>query len=45
MGKNCYPQVFLEEFKHVVKEKKMSECITDDSQISSNEDSDEKISN
>ena len=48
-GKNHYPQVFLEECKHVVKEKKMPEYITDDIQNSSDdsdrEDSDEKYSN
>ena len=37
MGKNYYPQVFLEDLKYVVKEKKMYECTTDDIQISSNE--------
>ena len=29
-GKNYYPQVFVEEWKYIVKEKKMSEYITDD---------------
>ena len=46
-GKNCYPQVFLEEYKYVVKEKKMPEYITDDIEISSDsdrEDSDEENS-
>ena len=33
-GKNYYPQVFLEECKQVVKEKKMHEYITDDIEIS-----------
>ena len=28
-GKNHYPQVFLEECKHVVKENKMPDSITD----------------
>ena len=28
-GKNRYPQVFLDERKHVVKEKKMPDSITD----------------
>ena len=37
-GKNYYPQVFLEECKYVVKQKKMSECITDDIKISSDSD-------
>ena len=47
-GKNYYPQVFLEEWKYVVKEKKMPVYITDDIEISSDfdrEDSDEEISN
>ena len=48
-GNKYYPQVFLEECKHVVKEKKMPEYITDDIQSSSDdsdrEDSDEKYSN
>ena len=42
---NYYPRVFLEECKHVVKEKKMPEYITDDIDISSDSDrenSDEK---
>ena len=30
-GKNYYPQVFLEEFQCVVKEKKMDKYITDNS--------------
>ena len=29
-GKNYYPQVFLEECKYVVQEKKMPQYITDD---------------
>ena len=37
-GKNYYPQVFLEECKYVVKEKKMPEYITDDIEISSTSD-------
>ena len=45
-NKNYYPQMFLEECKFVVKEKKMPEYITDDIEISSNdsdwEDSDEE---
>ena len=48
-GKNYYPQVFLEECKFGVKEKKMPEYIIDDIEISSDdsntEDSDEEISN
>ena len=43
-GKNYYPQVFLEECKYVVKEKKMPEYITDDIEISS-DDSDREHSN
>ena len=46
--KNYYPQVFLEEFKCVVKGKTMPEYITDEIEISSDdsdgEDSDEKHS-
>ena len=42
-GKNYYPQVFLEECKYFVKEKKMLECITDTIEISS--DSDREDSN
>ena len=37
-GENYYPQVFLEEFKYVVKEKKMSEYITDNIEILSDSD-------
>ena len=37
-GNNYYPQVFLVECKHVVKEKKMSEYIIDDIKISSDSD-------
>ena len=47
-GKNYYPQVFLEECKYVIKEKKMPEYITDDIEISSDsgrEDSDKEIFN
>ena len=36
--KDYYPQVFLEECKYVVKEKKMPEYITDDIEISSDSD-------
>ena len=47
--KNYYPQVFLEECKYVVKEKKTSEFATDDIEISSDdsdrENSDEEKSN
>ena len=45
---NCCPQVFLREHKHVVKEKKMFEYITEEIKISSDdsdrEDSDEENS-
>ena len=45
-GKNYYLEVFLEELKCVVKEKKMPEYITEDTEISSDdsdrEDSDEE---
>ena len=47
-GKNYYPQVFLEECKYAVKEKKIPKYIAGDTEISSDsdrEDSDEKISN
>ena len=40
-GKNCYPQVLLEECKYVVKEKKMSEYINDNIEISSDSDRDD----
>ena len=36
-GKNYYPEVFLEEFKNVVNEKKMPEYVTDDIKISSDD--------
>ena len=45
-GKNYYPQVLLEEFKSVIKEKKIPKYITDDIEISSDsneENSDEEI--
>ena len=44
--KTYYPQVFLEECKYVLKEKKVAKYITDDIEISHDfdrEDSDEKI--
>ena len=48
-GKNYYPQVFVEEWKYIVKEKKMSEYITDDIEISvdgsDRKDSDEQNCN
>ena len=43
VGKNYFPQVFLEECKYVVKKKKIPKYIIDDLEISS--DSDEKNSN
>ena len=46
-GKNYYPQVFLEECKYVVKEKKIPKYIIDDIEISSDSDrinSDEEYS-
>ena len=43
VGKNYYPQVFLEDCKYVVKKKKIPKYIIDDLEISS--DSDEKNSN
>ena len=47
-GKNYYSKVFLEGCKYVVKEKKMTEYITDNKEIysdSDSEDSDEENSN
>ena len=45
-SKNDYPKVFLEQYKYVVKEKKMLEYFTFDSEFSSDdsdqENSDEK---
>ena len=37
-GKNCYPQVFLEECKYVFKEKKIPKYIIDDIEFSSDTD-------
>ena len=37
-GKNYYPQVFLEECKYVVKEKKIPKYIIDDIEVSSDSD-------
>ena len=42
-SKNYYPQVFLEHFKYVVKEKKMPEYITDDIEISSDDSGKENL--
>ena len=36
--KNYYPQVFLEEYKYVVKENKIPKYITDNTKISSDSD-------
>ena len=47
-SKNNYPQVLLEEYKHVVKDKKIPEYITDETDIfseSGRENSGEKNSN
>ena len=43
-GEDYYPEVFVEECKYAVKEKKMSEYITDDIETSS-DDSDREDSN
>ena len=43
-GNNYYLQVFLEEFKYVVKEKKMSEYIIDETEIPDKENSDKENS-
>ena len=40
MGKNYYPQVFLEEFKYIIKEKELVRINTEDLEMSS-DDSDE----
>ena len=48
VSKNYYPQVFLEECKHLVKEKKIPKYIIDDTEISSDsnrKNSDEENSN
>ena len=37
-GKNYYSQVSLEEYKYVVKEKKIPKYITDDTEMSSDSD-------
>ena len=34
MGKNYYPQVYLEEFKDIVKEKEVTMYITEEQEIS-----------
>ena len=38
IGKNYYHQEFLEEFKYIVKEKEMPKHITDNLEISSDEE-------
>ena len=38
IGKNYYPQVFLEEYKYVIKEKNIHSYIIDDVEISSDSD-------
>ena len=43
IDKNYYPQLFLEECKYIVKEKKINKYIIDDLELSSDE-SDEVIS-
>ena len=43
MGKNYYPQLFSEECKYVVKEKKMPKCIIDDIEISSDSDRENSV--
>ena len=42
-GNNYYPQVFLEEYKYVVKEKKMPEYITSDIEISAGSDREDSV--
>ena len=42
-GKNYYPQVFLEECKYVVKEKKIPKYITGDIKISSDSDRENSV--
>ena len=45
-GKNYYPQVFLEDCKYAAKEKMMSDYITNETEISSDEEnSNEENSN
>ena len=43
-GKNYYRQVFIEEYKYVVKEKKVTEYITNETETS-DDDSDKENSN
>ena len=44
-GKNYYPELFFEECKYVIKEKKIPKYITDDIEISSNCDREENWRN
>ena len=37
--KICYTKLFMEEYKYIAKDKKMAECITDHSEIYSDEES------
>ena len=43
-GKNCYPQVYLEKFRYVVKAKKLSKYINDETEIFPDKDFDEENS-
>ena len=43
-SKNCYPEVYLEKSKYVVKEKKLSKYINDEAEISPDENFDEENS-
>ena len=42
LGKNYYPQAFLEECKYKIKKKKIYTFIDDDAKFSSDEDSEEE---
>ena len=37
MGKNCYPQAFLEECRYIIKDKKIRKYIRDDLETCSND--------
>ena len=43
-GKNCYPQVYLEKFRYVVKAKKLSKYINDETEIFPDKNFDEENS-
>ena len=43
-GKNYYPQIFLQECKYIIKEKKISNYIIDDVEITNEKNSDEEDS-